>query len=250
MFRTKKTRFKPIFKQLIKLRENVQNNTKLLKFKRKKWEAFIEQYLKKLKRYKKFKPHDQTRYTISKYASKGNAHKKQFRNTLNSSRNFRLLYGGLSKKELKNYIKHLKKNKIKKSSNINLLFLKLFETRLDTVLFRAKFSKSCRDSRQLITHRKVLVNNKVIESPAYQLKSGDLISIKYNQQYIIVENFRYCLENWVTHKTKLWPLPPKHLLINYNTMEIFFENIDTVNLAADFLFNLNLEKVILNYYRH
>jgi ribosomal protein S4 len=250
MFITKKTRFKPIFKQLIKLRENVQNNTKLLKFKRKKWEAFIEQYLKKLKRYKKFKPHDQTRYTIAKYASKGNAHKKQFRNTLNSSRNFRLLYGGLSKRELKNNITHLNKNKIKKSYNTNLLFLKLFETRLDTVLFRAKFSKSCRDSRQLITHRKILVNNKVVESPAYQLKSGDLISIKYNQQYIIIENFRYCLENWVTHKTKLWPLPPKHLIINYNTMEIFFENIDTVNLAADFLFNLNLEKVILNYYRH
>jgi ribosomal protein S4 len=250
MLITKKTRFKPVFKQLIKLRENIQNNTKLLKFKRKKWEAFIEQYLKKLKRYKKFKPHDQTRYTIAKYASKGNAHKKQFRNTLNSSRNFRLLYGGLSKKELKNNIKHLKKNKIKKLSNMNLIFLKLFETRLDTVLFRAKFSKSCRDARQLITHCKVLVNNKLVKSPAYQLKSGDLVSIKYNQQYIVVENFRYCLENWVTHKTKLWPLPPKHLIINYNTMEIFFENIDTVNLAANFLLNLNLEKVILNYYRH
>lgn len=246
----KKTKFKPVFKQLIKLRENVQNNTKILKFKRKKWETFTEHYLKKLKRYRKFKPHDPTRYTISKYASKGNDHKKKFRNTLNSSRNFRLFYGGLSKKELKKYIKHLKTPKIKKASNINLLFLKLFETRLDTVLFRAKFSKSCRDARQLITHRKVLVNNKVVESPAYQLKSGDLISIKYNQQYIIIENFRYYLQNWISHKTKLWPIPPKHLIINYNTMEIFFENIETVNLATSFLFNLNLEQVILNYYRH
>lgn len=246
----KKNRVKPVFKQLIKLRENVQNNAKLLKFKRKKWETFIEHYLKKLKRYKKFKPHDQTRYNITKFASKGTAHNKQYRNTLNSSRNFRLLYGGLSKKELKKYINSLKINKTKKALDTKLLFLKFFETRLDTVLFRAKFSKSCKNARQLITHRKVLVNNKLIESPAYQLKSGDLISIKYNQQYIIVENFRYCLENWITHKTKLWPLPPKHLIINYNTMEIFFEDIDTINLAADFLFNLNLEKIILNYYRY
>jgi hypothetical protein len=56
----KKNRYKPRFKQFLKLRENVQNRNKILKFKKKKWEKLLQFYKRKLKRYKKFKPKDQT----------------------------------------------------------------------------------------------------------------------------------------------------------------------------------------------
>ena len=43
----KKNKFKPLYKQFIKLRENVQNRKKLLKFKNQKWERLIQYYKKK-----------------------------------------------------------------------------------------------------------------------------------------------------------------------------------------------------------
>ena len=51
----KKNKFNPIYKQLVRLRENVQNRKKLLKFKKQKWKQFIYYYKRKLKRYRKFK---------------------------------------------------------------------------------------------------------------------------------------------------------------------------------------------------
>ena len=72
----KKNQFKPLYKQFLKLRTNVQNRTKIFKFNHKKWKIFTQNYKKKLRRYKKFKPQNQTQYTVSKYPNKGNSYKK------------------------------------------------------------------------------------------------------------------------------------------------------------------------------
>lgn len=231
----KKNKFKPLYKQFIKLRENVQNRRKLLKFKRHKWENFIQHYKRKLKRYKKFKPQDQSQYIISKYPSKPNSYKKRYKNTLNNSKKFKLFYGHLSKNFIKKQIKK-KNHNIKK--NRNLLFLELFEHRLDTILYRSKFSISLRNARQLIAHNKVLVNQKLINSPSYILKPGDLICINPKFFYLIEKNIK---------NSQIWPIPPKHLSINYKTMEIILnENIKKTNLSINFPFHLNLEKILTN----
>lgn len=239
----KKNRFRPLYKQFIKLRENVQNRKKLLNFKSKKWEKFQSYYQKKLKRYKKFKPQDQARYIVLKYPSRGSsAYKKKFRNTLNSSRNFRLFYGNLSKKFVKKQIKQLFSKKIKKTENFKLLFLKLFEQRLDTILYRSKFCRSLRNARQLIVHEKVLVNQRLIRIPSYLLKPGDLISINSNYDKLIENNLK---------KAQIWPIPPKYLSINYKTLEILFTgNIEHTNISTNFMFYLNLEKILSHYLKH
>ena len=56
MFGEKKNRFKPLYKQFIKLRENVQNREKILNFKKKKWSNLLFYYKRSLKRFNKFKP--------------------------------------------------------------------------------------------------------------------------------------------------------------------------------------------------
>ena len=54
-----KKRYKPFYKQFLRLRKNIQNRSKLLKFKKQKWIRF-QQYLKnQLKFYKRFKIKDQ-----------------------------------------------------------------------------------------------------------------------------------------------------------------------------------------------
>jgi ribosomal protein S4 len=238
MLLKKKNRFKPFYKQFIKLRENVQNRKKLLQFKKKKWEKLIQNYKRKLKRYKKFKPKDQTQYLVSRYPNRGSSYKKRYKNNLQDTKKLRLFYGGLSKKHIK---KLIKKTINKKYKRINPLFLKLFENRLDTILYRSKFSLSIKSARQLILHGKVFVNNKIIKIKSYQLKPGDLITINFKCYPLIETNIRDC---------EPWPIPPKHLTINYKNMQIIFGTFENTNLSMNFFYRLNLEKILTSYYQH
>lgn len=238
----KKNYYRPLYKQFLKLRENVQEKKKLLKFKRIKWKKFITQYKKKLRRYKKFRAYDQTRYLISKHPNKWTSYKKRFRNSLNAYRKLKVFYGGLSKKYIKKQIRSLFKNKIAKKNHKNwsLLFLEKFEKRLDSILYRSKFSPSLRNARQLIVHGKVFVNNKQTKTPSYIVKETDIISIDPKYYFLINQNLK---------NINIWNIPPRYLTINYNTLEIIVGNIQRSNTSINFPFYLNLEKVIVSYYR-
>jgi small subunit ribosomal protein S4 len=58
----------------------------------------------------------------------------------------------------------------------NLLFL--LERRLDNAAYRAGFSTSRRQARQLVNHGHVLVNGRKVDIPSYQVKPGEVISVK------------------------------------------------------------------------
>lgn len=240
----KKNRFKPVFKQIIKLRENVQNRQKLLKFKKKKWESFLKFYINKLKNYRKFKPLDHSKYFVTKHGTRGVGYNKRFRDTLQAGKKLRLFYGNLLKKYFKKKIRTVLSEKKPKSKNITGLetvLIEVFERRLDTVLYRAKFAASMRSARQLILHGKVYVNNVRVQSKAYTLQTGDIIGLDLE-----------CLELYESNilESVKWPIPPKHLVINYRTMQILFlGNIKSTNLANEFSFNLRLQKILVSYSR-
>ena len=54
----------------------------------------------------------------------------------------------------------------------------LLELRLDNIIFRMGFARTRREARQVVTHRHVLVNGKVVNIPSYLIKAGDVIEIK------------------------------------------------------------------------
>jgi small subunit ribosomal protein S4 len=56
--------------------------------------------------------------------------------------------------------------------------LKLLELRLDNVVYRMGFVTSRKLARQIVNHKNVLVNEKCINIPGYQLKPGDKITLK------------------------------------------------------------------------
>jgi small subunit ribosomal protein S4 len=58
----------------------------------------------------------------------------------------------------------------------NLLFM--LERRLDNVVYRAGFSTSRRQARQLVNHGHILVNGRKVNIPSFQVKVGDIISVK------------------------------------------------------------------------
>ena len=54
----------------------------------------------------------------------------------------------------------------------------LLELRLDNIVFRMGFARTRREARQVVTHRHVLVNGKVVNIPSYKVTPGDVIEIK------------------------------------------------------------------------
>lgn len=62
--------------------------------------------------------------------------------------------------------------------NASALLIKKLESRLDNVIFRMGFFSSRVQARQAVNHGHFLVNGKKINIPAYQVKKGDIISLR------------------------------------------------------------------------
>src|SRR6187431_336210 len=56
--------------------------------------------------------------------------------------------------------------------------IKLLEARLDNTIFRMGIAPSRPAARQLVSHKHITVNGDVVNVPSYQLKPGDIISLK------------------------------------------------------------------------
>jgi ribosomal protein S4 len=242
MFHKKKNRFRPIFKQFLRLKENIKNSKKLLKFKKIKWKRFQKSYLNKISRFRKFKPLDHFIYFVTKYSSRNFSYKKKFREILHIVKRFKIFYGYLAHKYFKKIIKKIINTfKLGSFKKPEALFIKFFESRLDTILYKAKFALTIRSAQKLIANGKVFVNNFKINNQSYQLKKGDLISICDKYLSILENNIIY------NFKEQKWPIPPKYLVINYKTFKILFLNtIVATNLSNEFLFNLKLQKILVN----
>ena len=58
------------------------------------------------------------------------------------------------------------------------VLLQLIEARLDNTVFRLGIAPTRDGARQLITHRHIMVNDKVVNVPSFELRPGDIISIR------------------------------------------------------------------------
>ncbi len=56
--------------------------------------------------------------------------------------------------------------------------LKLLECRLDNVVYRMGFAVTRAEARQLVSHKGILVNDQVVTIASYQVRAGDVISIR------------------------------------------------------------------------
>jgi len=58
------------------------------------------------------------------------------------------------------------------------VLLQLCESRLDNVVFRMGVSPSRSGARQLVSHRHITVNGKLVNIPSYSLKAGDVVAVR------------------------------------------------------------------------
>ena len=96
---------------------------------------------------------------------------------LREKQKVRRMYGVLEK-QFRNY--YLKAAKSKGNTGENLL--SYLEKRLDNVVYRMGFGSTRAEARQMVSHKAILVNNKLVNVPSFQVQPGDEIKIRENKQ--------------------------------------------------------------------
>ena len=71
-----------------------------------------------------------------------------------------------------------------KSGVTGTVLLQLLESRLDNTVFRLGVAKTRRSARQLVSHKHILVNGDLTYVPSYQLKPGDVVTVRTKSQHI------------------------------------------------------------------
>ena len=92
---------------------------------------------------------------------------------LREKQKLRRMYGILER-QFRTYYR--KATQMKGSTGENLL--KILEGRLDNCVYRMGFAATRAEARQLVSHCAVLVNNKVVNIPSYQMSAGDTVEIR------------------------------------------------------------------------
>ena len=105
---------------------------------------------------------------------------------------------GVLEKPFRNY--YAKASKMNGMVGTNLMIL--LECRLDNVLFRMGLGRTRKEARQIVDHKHVLVNGKLVNIPSYQVKAGDVIEIK--EKFKSAQRYKDILEVTAGRMVPAW----------------------------------------------
>ena len=92
---------------------------------------------------------------------------------LREKQKVRRIYGILER-QLRNYYKEA--NRLKGNTGENLLVL--LEGRLDNVVYRMGFAATRAEARQLVSHKAIVVNGRVVNIPSFQVSVNDVVAVR------------------------------------------------------------------------
>ena len=109
--------------------------------------------------------------------NRGRGKKSEYALQLQEKQKAKFIYGVLEK-PFRNYYE--KADRMKGMTGENLMIM--LERRLDNVIFRLAFARTRREARQIVDHKQVTVNGKVVNIPSYLVKAGDVIEIRESKK--------------------------------------------------------------------
>ena len=93
---------------------------------------------------------------------------------LQAKQKLKAYYGNINERQFRNIYRKALSKKGDTSENL----IALLESRLDTIVYRAKFASTVFSARQMINHGHIKVNKKRVNISSYLVKSTDLIEIR------------------------------------------------------------------------
>ena len=136
---------------------------------------------------------------------------------LSITKALRNFFGQVSLKEMKKLVDIAQR----KSGVTGYILRALMESRLATVVYRMGLGKTIRHARMLVSHGHIEVNGKVIRSPSYRVKVGEVVSRKVckKQWEMVMKNSR--IADYAEEKSNDLEYQhgnSPHLCVNYETM--------------------------------
>nr|YP_010974826.1 ribosomal protein S4 [Muellerina celastroides]WNR57468.1 ribosomal protein S4 [Muellerina celastroides] len=111
--------------------------------------------------------------------------RSQYRIRLEEKQKLRFHYG-LREQQLLNCVRVAGKAK----GSTGRILLQLLEMRLDNILFRLGMASTISGARQLVNHRHILINSRIVDIPSYRCKPRDIITAKNEQKSkALVQNY-------------------------------------------------------------
>jgi small subunit ribosomal protein S4 len=102
---------------------------------------------------------------------------------------------GLLERQFRNLFEKASRKKGVTGENL----LKFLEARLDNSIYRMGFARTRRQARQLVTHGHIMVNDRLVDIPSYQLRAGDIISVRPRSRRLDV------IQESVNHNRRSFP---------------------------------------------
>jgi len=138
---------------------------------------------------------------------------------------------GITEKQFRNYVDAvLEMHGVNPGEELH----KALERRLDNTVARATLATTRRGARQMVSHGHFLVNGKRVNVPSYQVRPGDVITVKASSKNMSVfEDIKNKLKNYDT---------PPWLSLNEDTLE---GKVESQPKDVHFPFNINL---VVDYY--
>nr|YP_009427565.1 ribosomal protein S4 [Woodsia macrochlaena]ASU96263.1 ribosomal protein S4 [Woodsia macrochlaena] len=97
----------------------------------------------------------------------------QFCVRLEAKQRLRFNYG-LTERQLLKYVRIARKTK----GSTGQVPLQLLEMRLDNIIFNLGMASTIPAARQLVSHRHILVNSRIVDIPSYRCKPKDIITVR------------------------------------------------------------------------
>ncbi len=122
---------------------------------------------------------------------------------LREKQKMRRLYG-IMERQFSNYYKSAAQAKGATGENL----LKLLEQRLDNVVYRMGFGSTRAESRQLVSHKAIEVNGRVVNIPSYQVQVDDVVTVREKaRRQLRIQNSvalaeQYGFADWIEMDTK------------------------------------------------
>ena len=104
----------------------------------------------------------------------------QYQIQLREKQKLKHIYGVLEK-QFRRYYKEANRQSGITGTNL----LRLLETRLDNVVYRAGLARTRPQARQLVNHGHFRVNDKKVDIPSYHVRSGDVVTVKERSKDVL-----------------------------------------------------------------
>ena len=120
------------------------------------------------------KAFDRKKYRPGQHGtSRRRGQKSDYSNQLMEKQKAKYTYGLLERQ-----FRNLFEEASRKGGVTGEVLLQLLESRLDNTVFRLGLARTRRQARQLVSHRHITVNGRLVNIPSYKLKPGDIIGVK------------------------------------------------------------------------